>query len=87
MATTSVTTSARIPAAEILAEIRIRLRLVEERVERMLRSYRALLPGPERDRVQRELDIAAGIASELLDLEGLVSVAARKRLEVERRMC
>ena len=73
MATTSVTTSARIPAAEILAEIRIRLRLVEDRVERMLRSYRALLPGATRDKVQRELDIAAGIAGELAELEGLVS--------------
>jgi hypothetical protein len=40
----------------------------------MLRSYRALLPGPERDRVQRDLDIAAGIAGELVDLEGLISM-------------
>ena len=38
----------------------------------MLIRYRALPPGRERDRLQRQLDIAAGIAGELQDLAGLI---------------
>jgi hypothetical protein len=74
MATTTCTSGAGLRKAELLGEIQIRLELTEVESERMRLRFRSLPEGhPERDRLLRQLEIAAAICAELADLEGLIS--------------
>jgi hypothetical protein len=70
----STSSGAGLRNTEVLGEIRTRLELTELQVGQMRLRFRNLpTDHPERDRLLRQLEIAAAICAELADLEGLIS--------------